>query len=221
MVEHPLACETWQPALAGWITAQLAPDEEEALLAHLGGCATCRAEADSLMSIAAVTLGADTGDRTVIEPPPADLGDRIVARVRRERRARRAMRTALAMSAAAAAVVAVVVMTPDRGVPNVDGEPVVFAHRAPGVEASAVVGPEDSGSLIELHASGLDPDVTYAMWLTPPDGEYADRIAAGTFRPDGDGEVDARLRCALPADEMGRAWATTPEGDIALDTEPD
>ena len=44
-------------------------------------------------------------------------------------------------------------------------------------------------------------------------------MAAGTFRPDGDGTVDVRLRSALPADEMGRVWATDPDGDVALDTE--
>ena len=100
------------------------------------------------------------------------------------------------------------------------GEPVAFVRQAAGVDASAVVAPEDNGSIIELHVSGLDPDTTYSMWLTPPGGGYADRVAAGTFRPDDDGEVDVRLRCALPAEEMGRAWATTPDGEIALDTKP-
>ena len=84
----------------------------------------------------------------------------------------------------------------------------------------AVVAPEESGSIMELHVSGLDPDTTYSMWLTPPGGDWNDRVAAGTFKPDEDGEVEVRLRCALPAEEMGRAWATTPDGDIALDTEP-
>ena len=95
-----------------------------------------------------------------------------------------------------------------------------FVRQAEGVDASAVVAPEEGGSIIELHISGLDPDTTYSMWLTPPGGGYPDRVAAGTFRPDDDGEVEVRLRCALPADEMGRAWATTPDGEIAFDTKP-
>ena len=72
---------------------------------------------------------------------------------------------------------------------------------------------------MELTAEGLDPAVTYALWLTPPGGGYAERVAAGTFRPDEDGKVDVRLRSALPAEDAGRVWATTPEGQIVLDTE--
>ena len=167
MAERPLACEAWQPTLAGWLVAQLPPDEEAALLAHLDTCETCRAEADSLLHVAALTLGADAG-ASAAEPPPADLGDRIVARVARERRARRAGRLAVVMSGVAAAVVAVALVTRDAGEPRLRGEPVAFVREAEGVDASAVVAPEDNGSIIELHVSGLDPDTTYSMWLTPP-----------------------------------------------------
>ena len=61
MAERPLACEAWQPTLAGWLMAQLPPEEEAQLVAHLEGCPACRAEADSLMHVAALTLGADAG----------------------------------------------------------------------------------------------------------------------------------------------------------------
>ena len=111
-----------------------------------------------------------------------------------------------------------VVVTRDDA-PTLDGEPVSFARVAPGVEAAATVAPDDAGSLVELTADGLDPAVTYALWLTPPGGGYPERVAAGTFRPDDDGRVDVTLRSALPAEETGRVWATTPEGQIVLDTE--
>jgi hypothetical protein len=116
-------------------------------------------------------------------------------------------------------VLAVAFVVPSDDEP-LDGERVVFALQAPGVDASAVVAPEGQGSIVELTAVGLDPDVTYALWLTPPGGGYPDRVAAGTFRPNADGEVDVRLRSALPAEAMGRVWATTPDREIALDTEP-
>ena len=215
---HSVACEAWQPALAGWLMAQLSPAEEASLLAHLDDCAACRAEADSLLHVAAVTLGADPG-ASVIEPPPADLGDRIVARIAHERRARRFARLGVAMSAAAAAVAVAVVMTRDSGTPALQGRPISFARQARGVDASAVLAADESGSLIELEATGLEPGTTYSMWLTPPGGTYEDRIPAGTFTPDEDGDVDVQLSCSLPAEDMGRAWATTPGGDIALDTE--
>ena len=53
MPEHALACEEWQPALAGWLMAQLPPDEEAGLAAHLAACTACRAEADSLLHVTA------------------------------------------------------------------------------------------------------------------------------------------------------------------------
>jgi hypothetical protein len=223
MAEHPLACEAWQPALAGWVVAQLGPAEEAALVEHLEGCATCRAEAESLFDVAAVALGADLGTTSpeLLSPPPG-LGDRILGRVARERRARWAGRAAVAMAGAAGAVVAVVlvaVAVRDDGAGRLRGEEVEFARLAAGVDAAAVVAPDDGGSLVHLTATGLDPGVTYALWLTPPGGGYRDRVAAGTFRPEGDGGVDVRLRSALPAAEMGRVWATTPDGEIALDTE--
>jgi hypothetical protein len=218
-VDRPAACEAWQPALAGWLVAQLAPEEEVALGAHLDVCAVCRAEADSLLHVAAIALGAEAGG-AVEERPPADLGDRIEARITRERRARRGARLGVAMSAAAAAVAVAVVMTRDPGDPALRGERIAFARQAPGVDASAVLASDEGGSIIELTATGLDPDTTYSLWLTPPGGGYEDRIPAGTFRPGADGEVDERLSCSLPPEDMGRAWATTPEGDIALDTEP-
>jgi hypothetical protein len=218
MAERPLACEAWHPALAGWFVAQLSPEEEVALRAHLDTCAVCRTEADSLLDVAAVTLGADPGAPLVDEPPPADLGDRILARVARERRARRSGRFAVAMAGAAAAVASAVVLA-DGGDEPLRGRPVEFAHQATGVDASAVVAADRGGSVVELTASGLDAEVTYALWLTPPGGGYPDRIAAGTFRPDADGEVGVRLRSSMPAADIGRVWATDAQGVIALDTD--
>jgi hypothetical protein len=220
MVEHPLGCDAWQETLAGWLVAQLPPDEEAYLVVHLETCDACRAEAESLFDVAAVLLGTDTGDAAPADAPSADLGDRITRRVARERRARRAGRMALAMSAAAAAVVVAVVVTRDPGPKSDRGEPVVFAREVGGADASAVVAPDGGGSVVHLVARGLEPGVTYSLWLTPPGGGYLDRVAAGTFRPDDAGAVDAELRSALPAEAMGRVWATTPEGGIVLDTEP-
>ena len=223
MPEVQPACLEWRDHLAAWLVAQIGPEDEEALVEHLTGCQVCSVEASSLLGVTAISLGADPGGepwRPVIDAaPPADLADRIVARVDAERRGGRFRRAALVLvaTAAAAAVLGLVVTRDDT--PPLEGERVVFARLAPGVDASVVVAPEHGGSLVALTAEGLDPTVTYALWLTPPGGGYQQRVAAGTFRPDGDGTVDVTLRSALPADEMGRVWATAPNGDIALDTE--
>lgn len=232
---RPEACPEWQGDLAAWVTAQGPPDREAALLAHLGTCTTCRAEADGLLAVAAVALVADP-DRAVTgsgaggapEPgaeralaPPPDLGDRIAARVRAERRGqlrRRALVAAAGAAAAAAVLVGALVVGSGDGDPaRLDGEEFAFTVG----QGEAVVAPYEDGasSQVQLVATGLDPDMTYALWLSVPGGGRDERIPAGTFRPDADGTVDVQLPCAMPAGEVGRVWATTPDGQLALDTQ--
>ena len=186
MADHPTACPEWQDDLAGWLVAQIAPEREALLLAHLARCAGCRSEADSLLAVTAVALAADpdtamSGD----DEPPAELGDRIVASIAAERRARRLLRVGLTVLAGAAAAVVLVVVLPGDGDPApLRGEGVAFTLVPAGATADAVIADEGDGSLVELVATGLDPNVTYALWLSPPDGTWDDRVAAGTFRPD-------------------------------------
>lgn len=220
MADRLLACPEWQAAIAGWLVAQLGPAEEAALDAHLHACDACRAEAQSLLEVAAVSLGAASSAAPVLpeDEPAADLGPRVVRSIRRERR-RRTLAGAGAALAAAAAVVAVAVSVGSGDPAPLEGERIVFATAPAGVEATAVLAAGDGGSLVELTASGLDPDVTYALWLTPPGGRYPQRVAAGTFNPDDDGRVHVRLLSALAPDDTGRVWATTADGEIVLDTE--
>jgi hypothetical protein len=226
MPERPPACLEWQDDLAGWLVAQLPPEREALLRGHLETCSACRAEADSLFAVAAVLLA---GDPDVVErdmrlddgaEPPADLGDRIVVAISAERRSRRRVQRAgyAGLVGVAAAIVAVFALSTDRDPAPVRGDTVAFTVMPTGASADAVVGTDKDGTIVELSASGLDPSLTYALWLSPPDGTWDDRVPAGTFRPDDDGTVDVRLRSAMPVDEYGRVWATTPDGEIALDT---
>jgi hypothetical protein len=239
MADAGAACPEWQDDLAGWLMAQLGPDREQRLVEHLEGCAACRAEADSLLAVAAVTLGADpegTEDSAGIgdgrrlegvpgagpETPSPSLGARIERAVRAERRAGRRARwagAALVGAAAAARVLFVAGLVRDDGPDRVVGQQVAFTVVPEGASASAVIGRDGDGTVVGLQAEGLDPSATFAVWLTPPGGGWADRVPAGTFRPGADGRVDVRLSSALPADRYGRLWVTTPDGQIALDTE--
>jgi hypothetical protein len=240
MAEPRVACLEWQDDIAAWVMAQAEPERESALVAHLAVCDRCREEAESLLAVAAVSLATDPDALgPLVEPPveadqlriyddeaqadpPHDLADRISARIRGERRRHALRRSALvAVGAAAAAIVVVVAlgMRPDGGTAPLQGRHFAFAHVPAGAEADAVVANDDvHGSLVQLKARGLDPSTTYALWLTPPGGGYADRVPAGTFRPDHDGEVDQQLHSALPASAVGRVWATTPDRQIVLDT---
>ena len=92
-------------------------------------------------------------------------------------------RVSFALVGVLALALAAIVATRPNPTPPLRGEAVAFAVRPAGVEASAVVAADGTGSLVELTATGLDPDTTYALWLTPPGGDYPERVAAGTFRP--------------------------------------
>ena len=240
MGEPRVACLEWQDDIAAWVMAQGAPEREEALVAHLATCDRCREEAEALLAVAAVTLTIDPDALgPLVEPPvdlaplpeyddqgpvepPLDLADRISARIRGERRRHVVRRSLLvAVGAAAAALVLVVALglRGDGGTAPLHGRHFAFAQLPAGATADAEVAKDDvHGSLVELKATGLDPSTTYALWLTPPGGGYADRVPAGTFRPDREGDVDVRLHSALPADDVGRVWATTPDREIALDS---
>jgi anti-sigma factor RsiW len=232
MAERPEACPEWREDLADWVVAQVLPDREAALLAHLAGCPACTAEADSLLAVAAVVLAVDADPAVAAAPglpgpapervdPPADLRDRIAGRIASERRGRLLRRmavSAVGAAAAAAVVVGAVLVVADDDPGRLDGERFVLAVGS----GEAIVAPYDGGSSseVQLIATGLEPDTTYALWLAVPGGGRDDRIPAGTFRTDEDGEVDTRLHCAMPAGEVGRVWATSPELDLVLDTEP-
>jgi hypothetical protein len=237
MGEHPEACPSWQEDIAAWVVAQLAPARERALEEHLASCPACRAEADSLLAVSAVALATEPAPvgqepgwsslvgrshqrAEVVDGPPDGLGERIVGSIQSERRARRVARAAVvALATAAAAVVAVVALSRGGEPAPLDGEQLEFSVVPAGASAHSLVCADDERcSVVQLTATGLDPEVTYALWLSPPAGTWDDRIAAGTFRPEADGTVDVRLRCAMAPDEYGRAWATTPDGTIALDT---
>jgi hypothetical protein len=233
MPERREACAEWRDDLAAWAVAQISPEREAALDAHLATCAACRLEADELLAVAAVALTVDidqlgqapvappAGDG-VLEPmePPADLGPRISARIKRERRRQTLRRSLVAAVGAAAAAVVVVVslvaLSGDDGPGRVHGQEFAFTTLPVGASASAVVGEDPGGSVVQLAAAGLDPGTTYALWLSDPE-THPERVPAGTFRPKEDGTVDVVLHCALPADQVGRVWATTTDG-LALDT---
>ncbi len=224
--ERRTACHAWQHDVGAWVVAQIDPARERLFDAHRAECDACRHEAASLAAVAAVALGVDPArgrlDETEpIDAPESDLAARIGSAIASERRRRRARRLAAVAAAAAGvtagAVLAVAALRDPEPRP-LRGEAVAFSVVPQGAAAAAVIAADGEGSIVQLVADGLDPGVTYALWLTRPGGTWDDRVPAGTFRPDAGGHVDVRLRCASAPDEYGRVWATTPDGEIALHT---
>jgi anti-sigma factor RsiW len=86
-------CREWRHSLGAYALGHLDADERAALEAHLDGCADCRAEVDSLGSLAHLLPLADPArfDRPAPKPA-ADLGDRIAATIGQERHVHRRQR---------------------------------------------------------------------------------------------------------------------------------
>ena len=175
MAEHPLALRGMAAGPGRLAGGAARRPSEEARCRAPRDCAACRAEADSLLARRRRDRSAPTPARPwpSAEPPPADLGDRIVARVAAsERRAAPARRGDGAWPAAAAAVVAVVAVIADATASRrCAASRSSFVRQARGRRRVGGRSPRTSdGSLVELTATGLDPDVTYSLWLTPPGG---------------------------------------------------
>ncbi len=202
------SCREWRESLGAYALGQIGEEERTALEAHLEGCAGCRAEADSLRSIATLLPHADPDHFEQPAPsPPADLGARIAATIGAERRSRqrrrRRWRLGIGLSgaaaAAAAAVLAIFVLSGGEGA----GPEQHLAFRAlpPGVKIAATLEPRAFGTEIHMYVSGIRSGTLCRVYMRGP-GDAA--VSAGTFRYRWGGEDSAVLSAAL---DLSRAEA--------------
>src|SRR5215475_2154390 len=102
----------WRESLGAYALGHLSDDERAAIEAHLEGCPDCRAELDSLVSVARLLPLADPEQLGTAPSLPRGLGDRVMASIAGERRRskRRRFRLGFAFSGAAAAAAAAAVL---------------------------------------------------------------------------------------------------------------
>lgn len=193
-------CREWRLSLGAYALGHLDGDERAALEAHLDGCPRCRAEAESLASLAHVLPLADPArfDRPAPKPP-ADLGDRIAAqiggerRVQRRRRQRRRFAFGFAGATALAAVVLAILLLPG----GEGGEPaqrVEFTSVPAGIRIWASLEPHAYGTEIHMYVRGVRSGTLCQVFLRGPHGE---RASAGTFRYRYGDDSEAVLSSAL------------------------
>jgi Putative zinc-finger len=197
--DRPDSCREWRHSLGAYALDQLPEEERAGLEAHLDGCADCRAEADSLLSVGRLLplANPDRFSRPAPQPSP-QLADRIAASIGGERRVsrrRRRWRFGLALSGAAAATAAVlaIVVLPIGG----SGEPeqhIDFASLPAGVKIGATLEPSVYGTEIRMYVSGISSGTLCQVFLRGPQGE---RVSAGTFRYRWGADSEAVLSSAL------------------------
>jgi hypothetical protein len=197
--ERPDDCRDWRVSLGAYALGDLPADERPALEAHLQGCSACRAEAESLRSVAQLLPLADPDRFSDPAPQPApDLGKRIAVAIggeKRVRERRRHWRLGLALggaTAVAAALLALVVL-PGGG----SGQPeqhVRFASLPAGMTIDATLEPHAYGTEIRMYVSGVRSGTLCRVYLRGPHGV---KVPAGTFRYRWGDDSEAVLSSAL------------------------
>lgn len=192
-------CRDWRHLLGAYALGDLNGEERAGVEAHLEGCAECRAEAESLDSVARLLPLADPDRFSHPAPQPSpDLGREIAATIGRERRTVRRRRRwrfgfALGGAAAAAAAVLAIVVLPGGGSASPE-QHVEFGALPDGIKIYATLEPHAYGTEIHMYVKGVRSGTLCRVYLRGPRGE---RVPAGTFTYRWGDDSDAVLSSAL------------------------
>lgn len=190
-------CRQWRESLGAHALGQLPDEERTALQAHLEGCAECRAELESLSSVARLMPMADPGQLDAAPAPPKDLAERVVTSIRAEKRARRRGRWRLglagagATAAVAAALIAIFVLPDGQQRPE---QHVDFGALPGGLKISATLQPHSFGTEVHVYVKGVRPGTPCRVFLR---GASGSRVPAGSFRYRRNDDSRAILSSAL------------------------
>jgi len=214
------ACRDWRGDLGLEALGRLEEPQRTALLAHVDGCADCRAV---LAELSTVARALDLADATKVEQaelvqPSGELGDRILGRLqmeratRRRRRVRGVVTSAVAVAAAIVVAFALAFTVGSNGGDH--GTVVALRSSLPGVHARAVLLAENEGTRVKLHIDGLHNDGDwYWLWVTGADGR---RVGAGTFSAHSE-QQDLTMTAALATSRAQRVWVTDESDRVVLD----
>jgi len=226
-------CREWREQLGAYTLGHLSDEERAGLKAHLEGCPECRAEADSLGSLARLLPHADPSRFGPAPVPPSGLADRVAAAIGAERRAgerRRRVRLGLALSGATAAVAAAVlaIFVISDGGGSSPEQHVAFRDLPSGVKIAATLEPHAYGTEIRMYVSGVRSGTLCRVFLRGPNGGG---VPAGTFRYRWGEDSQAVLSSALDISRTvavvvraGPRTFTAPVGhsdSAAIDNDPE
>jgi hypothetical protein len=207
------ACRRMREDIGAYVLGSLDENRTTALVAHLDGCAACRAQVDEIAAVARLLPLADPLRSSHQPVPPARLGESIVRRIEVERRAarrrgaRRAGVVSLGIAAAIVALVAYLALTgPD--VLNVD-----FPSQAGAAESHAGLEYLPGGTRITLAVDGLPADESFGVWMEKQGGE---RVPAGSFYTPEEGELQLALTAAVRLKDCVAIGVSDSTGDTVL-----
>lgn len=204
--------------VGAYVLGGLTDAERLAVQAHLDGCAECRAEVAELEPVAAALQGIDPAALGPLTPPPADLGETILASVRHRERQRDRERWVGRAGAGllAAAVLAGVFFLGIQAAPAPATPPVIamsVQQVAGGVQAEAGLVRHTWGTELKLRATGLS-EGSYTVTFVRADGS---RVPGGTFIGTGTNTLNCSLNGALPLEQTTEIVVTDASGTVVVD----
>lgn len=226
------SCRDIEPLLAAHAFGGLEPDEQQAVEAHLAGCADCRRAHRQLAELPSLLDLAGSTEVRIASPPPLLEASVLAAlpaghdqRSRRRpsfarrrshrgnaigRRGVSARSLALALTAVLALLAFGVTELPVSS-PRSVTLALAPSPRAPASRGVAILHPHPWGTEVDLHVQHLTPThgtQIYEMWFVSPRG----RVSAGTFTVGTQGHVTVTLACAAHAGQY-RTLGVTLEPD--------
>lgn len=199
------SCRERREVLGAYALGHLTAEERAGFEAHLEGCPGCRAEAESLAGVARLLPHADPARFGPAPVAPAELGQRIAAKIGAERRAgrrRRQLHLGLAFGGVAALAVAAILalfVVGDEGGAGPE-QHVTFGALPAGVKIGATLEPRAFGTEIHMYVKGIRSGTLCQVFMRGPGGT----VSAGTFRYRWGGDSAAVLSAAL---DLSRAEA--------------
>jgi predicted anti-sigma-YlaC factor YlaD len=189
----PADCGEIRHALGVYVVGAIDPAERAVVDAHLGHCPECREELAGLAGLPALLGRVPVADvermmlgEEVLEEPPAELLDSLLAQVSARRRARR-WRTVAATAAAAVIAIGGGIAVGDAVTSNSGTSPQVTApsaelatgsNAATGVDAAVYYTTSASGMTMKVQATGIAPGTHCIFWVNTKAGQ---NVSAGTW----------------------------------------
>jgi hypothetical protein len=196
----------------------VAESERAGLLAHLDGCAECRACTDALASTRDALIFVDPHAAACAAPVPPELTASVLGALhhagRRQRHRRTGVVVALAASGLVAASFIVRTLVPGSSVAPVPVQRTEALHGDRAVTATAVLSERVWGTSLSFRERGL-PGRVYTVSMRTPSGRW---WVAGTYRATVGQAVDAVMACAAPMQQITGIRVTNAAGTQVLDS---
>ena len=196
MTEH--GCERWHEVIAMHVFGDLPVDETTGLLAHLDGCAECRALASEMAETFSTLRFVDPSNVEPTASVPFELANRVLGDLRSatalQRRRQRVMVAAIGTLGAIAVALILVIVFAGNATPTKPVERTFALQGSTSAKANAVLIEQNWGTSVDLREQGLPGDEVYTVSMKTAKGTW---WTAGTYRSISGKPVDATMACAV------------------------